>query len=192
MRREMRHLKQRTAQPPPEKTKKIDPYLRLLAMKPRVYLETTIPSFLTARSSNNLILVGEQELTRQWWEARRDDFEMLVSELVVEECRKGDAEAAARRLAIISDLSLLQIDEDAVKLVDAIMESGIIPAKAAADAAHIAIASRHGIDYLLTWNCRHIANAEIIRKIETVVRQAGYELPVICTPRELSGGQDED
>ncbi len=161
-------------------------------MKQRIYLETTIPSFLTARSSNNLILVGEQELTRQWWEARRDDFEILVSELVLEECGKGDAEAAARRLAIISDLDILQIDEEVVNLTDAIMQSGIIPAKAAADAAHIAIASRHGIDFLLTWNCRHIANAEIIRQIAVAVRQAGYELPVICTPRELSGEQDED
>lgn len=161
-------------------------------MEQRIYLETTIPSFLTARSSNNLILVGEQELTRQWWEARRDDFDILVSELVLEECGKGDAEAAARRLAVISDLDILQIDEEVVDLTDAIMQSGIIPAKAAADAAHIAIASRHGIDYLLTWNCRHIANAEIIRQIAAAVRQAGYELPVICTPRELSGEQDED
>jgi len=161
-------------------------------MKPRIYLETTIPSFLTARSSNNLILVGEQEITRQWWETRRDDFEILVSELVLEECRKGDAEAAARRLAVISSLDVLQIDEEVIKLTDAIMKSGIIPAKAAADAAHIALASRHGIDYLLTWNCRHIANAEIIRQIAAAVRQSGYELPVICTPRELAGGQDED
>ena len=101
-------------------------------------------------------------------------------------------EAAARRMAIISDLDVLQIDEDVLNLTDAIMESSIIPAKAAADAAHIALASRHGIDYLLTWNCRHIANAEIVRQIAAVVRRAGYELPVICTPRELLGEQNED
>lgn len=161
-------------------------------MKQKIYLETTVPSILTARPSNNLILAGEQELTREWWDARHDDFEILVSEMVFEECQKGDAEAAARRLAIIEGLGVLQIDEEVVRLVDTIMQSGIIPPKAAADAAHIAIASRHLVDYLLTWNCRHIANAEIIRRIAAVVRHAGYELPIICTPAELFGGHDED
>jgi predicted nucleic acid-binding protein len=161
-------------------------------MKQKIYLETTVPSVLTARLSNNLILAGEQELTREWWESRRGNFEILVSELVVEECQKGDADAAARRLAIISGLDILQIDEEVIRLTDSIIESGIIPHKAAADAAHIALASRHGVDYLLTWNCRHIANAEINKRIAAVVRQTGYELPVICTPTELFGGQDED
>ncbi len=162
------------------------------SMKQRVYLETTIPSILTARSSNNLILAGEQVLTCEWWESRSGDFEILISELVVEECQKDDADAAARRMAILEGLGVLQIDEDVLTLADAIMDSGVIPLKAAADAVHIAIASRHGADYLLTWNCRHIANAEISKRIAAAVQEAGYELPIICTPAELFGGHDED
>ncbi|MBI4708515.1 MAG: type II toxin-antitoxin system VapC family toxin, partial [Candidatus Omnitrophica bacterium] len=161
-------------------------------MKPTVYLETTIPSFLTARPSNNLILAGEQELTRQWWEDRRKSFTLFVSELVIEEAQKGDSEASEKRMNTISDVSVLEIDEETIRLTEEIMKSGVIPERASADAGHIAVASRHGIDYLLTWNCRHIANAEIIRRLVSVVKEAGYNLPIICTPAELFGGQEDE
>lgn len=160
--------------------------------KSTVYLETTIPSFLTARSSNNLILAGEQELTRQWWDSRRDFFTLYVSELVIEEARKGNAEASRKRTEAIAGVSVLEIDEETILLTEKLMKSGVIPEKAAADAGHIAVAARHGVDYLLTWNCRHIANAEIIRRLAAVVEGAGYDLPIICTPAELFGGQNDE
>jgi len=161
-------------------------------MKPTVYLETTIPSFLTARPSNNLILAGEQELTRQWWEDRRKSFTLFVSELVIEEAQKGNSVASEKRMNAISAVLVLEIDEETIRLTEEIMKSGVIPERAAADAGHIAVASRHGIDYLLTWNCRHIANAEIIRRLVSVVKKAGYNLPIICTPAELFGGQEDE
>ena len=160
--------------------------------KPTVYLETTIPSFLTARPSSSLVLAGEQELTRQWWEARRESFTLFVSELVIEEAIKGDTEASGKRMRAIADVPVLEIDEETIRLTEEILRSGVIPERAAADAGHIAVASRHGIDYLLTWNCRHIANAEIIRRLESVVEAAGYSLPIICTPAELCGGQEDE
>ncbi len=156
--------------------------------KSKVYLETTIPSVLTALPSRDIIAAGEQEITRNWWTCLKDRFELYVSELVIEEAMKGDADEAQRRLRVVKGLPLLEIDEETIQLTDIILETGIIPARAAADAAHIAIAARHAVDYLLTWNCRHLANAEIIRQISFHVSEAGFLLPIICTPLELSGG----
>jgi len=96
-------------------------------MKPTVYLETTIPSFLTARPSNNLILAGEQELTRQWWEDRRKSFTLFVSELVIEEAQKGNSEASEKRMNAISAVLVLEIDEETIRLTEEIMKSGVIP-----------------------------------------------------------------
>ena len=157
-----------------------------------VYLETTIPSFLTARPSNNLIIAGKQQVTREWWQFRRKRYELYVSELVVQESERGDGDVARRRLAAIEDIPLLAIDEKVIYLTERIIESNILPPRAAVDAGHIAVASRHGVDYLMTWNCTHIANAEIVRRTSFVVSQAGYCLPVICTPDELFGGQEND
>ncbi len=160
--------------------------------KQTVYIETTIPSFLTARLSNNLISVGKQEVTRKWWETRKDKYSLYISELVLSESMKGDITASEKRLKAIEELPLLAIDNESIQLTEKIMETGIIPSRAAADAAHIAIASRHGVDYLLTWNCSHIANAEILRRICFIVSEAGYYLPIICTPDELFGGEEND
>ena len=160
--------------------------------KATIYLETTIPSYLTARPSGNLIIAGEQAITRDWWEQRREAYRLFVSEGVVEEASRGDSEAARRRLEAISGLESLAIDEPAILLTEKLLETGLIPEKAAADAIHIAVAARHGMDYLLTWNCRHIANAEIIRQLSHVIGEEGYYVPVICTPRELFGGQEDE
>ncbi|MCC5840329.1 MAG: type II toxin-antitoxin system VapC family toxin [Opitutales bacterium] len=157
-----------------------------------VYLETTIPSYLTARPSSNLIIAGEQAITREWWESRKVMFRLFISEAVVEEASRGDAEAARKRLEVISDLEELSIDEPVLSLTREILGTGLIPRKASADAVHIAVAARHGIDYLVTWNCKHIANAEMIRKISHVISQCGYFVPIICTPRELFGGEEDE
>lgn len=163
-----------------------------MSEKPTVYLETTIPSFLTARPSNDLILAGQQQLTTRWWKSRKRHYRIFISELVIEEAARGDSTAANKRIEAIKPFPLLEIDLEAIKLGSAILKSGIIPPKAAADAGHIAVAARHGIDYLVTWNCKHIANAEIIRRIDHLIRKCGYLPPTICTPTELFGGQDHE
>jgi predicted nucleic acid-binding protein len=160
--------------------------------KPTVYIETTIPSFLTARPSNNLILAGKQEVTRLWWENRKDKYHLCVSQYVLDEASKGDKDAAKKRMEVIEKIELLEIDEEVILLTRVIMNSGLIPAKADTDAGHIAIAARYGIDYLITWNCTHIANAEILSRINYVVFEAGFILPTICTPDELFGGEQNE
>jgi predicted nucleic acid-binding protein len=159
----------------------------LQSEKPTVYIETTIPSFLTARPSGDLIVAGRQLITRQWWEQRRSEYRLFISQYVLDEAMAGDADAAQKRKEALRDLQLLPVDEETLRLARVIVAAGAIPARAATDAGHIALAARHGLDFLMTWNCAHIANAEIIRKISALVRQAGYELPVICTPDELFG-----
>lgn len=160
--------------------------------KESVYLETTIPSYLTARPPTNLIAAGEYAVTQQWWKTRSARYHLYISEAVVEEASRGDPNAAQRRLELISNLDELSIDEQVISLTTTILETGLIPQKAAADAVHIAVAARHGVDYLLTWNCKHIANAEIIRRISYVISQEGYFVPIVCTPRELLEGQENE
>lgn len=163
-----------------------------MSNKATVYLETTIPSYLTARPSNNLIVAGEQALTRDWWEQRKSLYRLFVSEAVIDEASRGDPSAAQRRLESIHGVENLSIDEQVISLTTEILSSYLIPGKAAADAVHIAVAARHGVDYLLTWNCKHIANAEIIRQISFIISKNGYFVPIICTPRELFGGQENE
>ena len=154
-------------------------------MKPRVYLETTIPSYLAARSSRDVVIAGHQQTTRLWWESRRHEFELFASQFVIDEASLGDSDAAARRLTLLADVSLLEPGNQVYGLADQLVRRVPLPAKAAADSLHIAIATVNGMDYLLTWNCTHIANAELRARIETICRDAGFEPPVICTPEEL-------
>ena len=156
-------------------------------MAPKIYLETTIISYLAARPSKDLITAAHQQVTHDWWQNRRRDFDLFSSQLVIQESSAGDASVAQTRLQLLSDISLLQVNEDCVSLARALVEKGPIPEKAAVDALHIAIATVHGMDYLLTWNCKHIANAEMQTAVSRICRSAGYEPPVICTPEELSG-----
>ena len=156
-------------------------------MKSRLYLETTIPSYLTSRPSRDLIIASHQELTREWWEKRRDTFQLYISQLVVDEASAGDPVAARERLKVLQDLPLLDITPEVTELATSILASGKIPRKAATDAAHIAIAAVHGMDFLVTWNCVHIANAVIAKALVSLCREHGPECPVICTPEELFG-----
>ena len=156
-------------------------------MKLRLYLETTIPSYLTSRPSRDLITAGHQQVTREWWDKRRGDFHIYISQFVLDEAMAGDPAAARERLKGLQPLPLLDITPEVEALTSGILASGKIPRKAATDAAHIAIAAVHGMDFLVTWNCVHIANAVIVRAIASICREYGCECPVICTPEELLG-----
>ncbi|MGD9633844.1 MAG: type II toxin-antitoxin system VapC family toxin [Pirellulales bacterium] len=150
-----------------------------------VYLETSIIGYLTSRLSRDLIVAAHQQITREWWDLRRTSYELYVSEAVVAECDSGDTEAARERLQQIAGLPILDISEDAERLAEQLLLGVPLPAKAQIDALHMALAAVNGLDYLLTWNCRHIANAVLQTKIEAVCRAAGYNSPIICTPDQL-------
>lgn len=154
-------------------------------MKSSVYIETTIPSYLTAWRSPELVMAANQEATRKWWDESRAKFELFISQLVIGEISNGDPEAVKRRIAVVENLPELTLTDKAEALAAKLLLGAALPQKAKADALHIAIATVHGMDYLLTWNCTHIANAIMRPKIESICRAAGYEPPVICTPPEL-------
>ncbi len=154
-------------------------------MKPRIYIETSIPSYLTARRCRDLIATANQELTQEWWETRRDDFYLVISEFVLREASAGDPIAASNRLAAIAGIPELNVTDEVGLLAQILIKQIPIPAKAQLDAFHIAVASVHGIDYLLTWNCTNINNAELRPRIEAICRSQGFEPPIICTPQEL-------
>jgi len=154
-------------------------------MKPTVYIETTIPSLLTAWPSGDLQIAAQQVATRDWWETCRGNLELYVSPEVLDEAAQGDAEAARLRLEAVANLPVLAVTDDVEALTRRILATGLIPPRATRDAAHIAFASAHGMDFLLTWNCRHIHNAMITRRMSGVCAALGFTLPVLCTPCEL-------
>ena len=153
-------------------------------MRPKVYLETTIASYLTAKTSRNILVAAHQQITRRWWR-RRNRFELFVSQAVLQEAARGDAVAAARRVAAMDGLPVLAVDSAATELSERLVESCALPPKAQIDAVHIAVSVLNGMDYLLTWNCTHIANAALRGKIEQAFRDEGLQAPIICTPEEL-------
>jgi hypothetical protein len=157
-------------------------------MKQKVYIETSIVSYLTAKPSNDLRAMANQNTTIEWWESRMAEFEIYISEFVVAEASQGNAEAAERRLSVIADIPELELTETVRELGKVLVSEGPIPAGAEIDAYHIAVAAVNGMDYLLTWNCKHIANAVMRPKIEAVCRDHGFEPPTICTPQELMEG----
>ena len=152
-----------------------------------VYLETTFISYLVARASRDVIVAGHQQTTQEWWANRRGEFECLVSQVVIDEASVGDPAEVQKRLAIIGGLPALDVTETAESLTRAIMAAGILPPHAFPDAAHVAVSAVHAVDYLLTWNCKHLANAQIARRIAVVCEEQGYRMPIICTPEELMG-----
>jgi len=156
-------------------------------MRVKLYLEITFPSYLTAQPSRDLIVAAHQQITHEWWEKRRHNFEIFILQFVIDEAGQGDKETSQRRLRILSAFDLLDITDEVTDLASIILDAGIISQKAATDAAHIAIASVHNMQFLLTWNCARLANAEISIGIKSVCKSEGYECPVICTPEELMG-----
>ena len=156
-------------------------------MSESVYIETSVAGYLTARPSNNLILMANSEITRRCWETRRSQFNLYISQVVLDEAAQGDAEMATKRLEILQDISVLELTETVQELGIEFLTKSNLPAKASDDAIHIAVATVQNIDYLLTWNCKHIANAQIQRKLSEICLDFGYKLPIICTPYELMG-----
>ena len=155
-------------------------------MRPKVYLETTVPSYLMASPSRDLVIAAHQQITQSWWASFRPKFDVFVSQLVLEETSQGDPGAAARRLAVLEGIPLLAITIPITEFAEEVRVVLRLPSRAAADALHVAVAVVHRVQYLLTWNCAHIANASLRKRIESLARAAGYEPPVICTPEELT------
>lgn len=156
-------------------------------MSETVYIETSILGYLTARSTENLILAANIKLTQDWWNTCRNSFVLYASEIVEDEAARGDVVVAAQRLDLFQLLISLDLTEEAVELAEEFLKQSNLPQKAANDALHIALATVYGLDYLLTWNCKHMANAQIQKKLSQISSILGYELPVICTPYELMG-----
>ena len=154
-------------------------------MAERVYIETTVVSYLTARPSRDVVIAGHQQVTHEWWGVRRSDYELCVSQLVLDEAGAGDPQAAQERLAVLQPMLVLETTSEALGLAKELVQAGALPAKAAGDALHIAIAATKGIPFLLTWNCRHLANAVVRPMIEEVCKGKGFTAPIICTPEEL-------
>ena len=152
--------------------------------KPTVYLETSVVSYLTGRPNSDLIVAAHQKATQDWWSDRSGDFELRVSEFVLGEAKGGHPEAAQRRLAVLVGIPILELLPQIETLAAALLASGAVPAKARLDALHIATAAVHGMGYLLTWNFRHIANAEKWASIESVCWGMN-KMPRICSPLEL-------
>jgi predicted nucleic acid-binding protein len=153
-------------------------------MGPSVYIETSIVSVLTARASREIVQAARQRMTQDWW-AKRSKFSLFISNLVLAEATAGDPKASERRLSTLEGIPELTVSTNAIDLAEALVRGGGLPPKAAVDAFHIAIAAAHGIDYLLTWNCKHIANATMRGTIENICRDQGVVPPVICTPDQL-------
>lgn len=154
-------------------------------MNQKVYVETSVISYLTARPSRDLVVAANQEVTREWWAAARKRFALYISEMVVQEISAGDPCAASERTRVVESVPILAITPEALALAKRFLAARIIPDKAAPDALHIALATVYGMDHVVTWNCRHIANALSQRALAQISRACGYEPPVMCTPLEL-------
>jgi hypothetical protein len=156
-------------------------------MSNKVYLETTIPSYLAAKPARDLLQAARQQLTHDWWDQERAKYELFVSEIVIDEVSAGDQDAAERRLKILDGIPLLEISPEINDLTKTILRSKLIPPRAARDAVHISISAVHEIDFLLTWNCKHIANATIMKVLTEIITKKGFEPPTICTPDTMLG-----
>ena len=157
----------------------------------RIYIESTIPSYLVARPARDLLQAARQQITRDWWDLRREKHELFASQVVLDEIAFGEPEVARRQLDLMAGITVLDPTPAAEALADRILRSGLLLASADGDAAHIAIATIHRMDVLLTWNCRHIANAAIVGRLRRLADAEGFRLPEIYTPEELSGEQYE-
>lgn len=154
-------------------------------MKPKVYLETSVLSYLAARPSRDAVTAGRQVITQRWWETEREKYALVVSEAVELECERGDREGAERRRQLLDEISLFPVNEEILGLAKQLIVPGGIPEKAGTDAVHIAAAAVEECEFLLTWNFRHIANVRIRREVERILANHGYTKTTICTPEEL-------
>lgn len=157
--------------------------------KKSIYLETSFISYLSSRPSRDIVVAGHQALTHEWWAEQRQHFALFVSELVVSEAKCGHPEAASKRLALLEDIDLLHITDTISTLASQLIANKAIPEVATADAVHVSIAAVNGIHYLLTWNCKHIANVQCMEAIYNTCMTQGYKPPMIATPEAFLGGQ---
>ncbi len=150
-----------------------------------VYIETSIIGYLTSRMSADLIAAANQRLTRDWWDEHRHRYHVVVSAAVIAECESGDPAAAGERMAVLAGIESIDITPEVESLAGLLIDRVPLPARAHVDALHIAAAAIHGIRYLLTWNCKHIANAALAQSIANVCRSVGAATPIMCTPQQL-------
>ncbi|MFV1965569.1 MAG: type II toxin-antitoxin system VapC family toxin [Pirellulaceae bacterium] len=159
---------------------------------PSVYLETTIPSYLAARPSRDLIMAAHQQITHDWWLNAHDRFDLYISDAVLNEIRGGDPDAAARRMSILNGLPVLQLNDDVRRLVHEYDRRLGLTGRARADLPHFAFAVAYQMDYLVTWNCRHIANGEVIRRLLDANAELQRPTPLLVTPEEILSSPEED
>ena len=152
---------------------------------PSLYLETTIPSYLGSRPSRDLIVTAHQQITHEWWEKSRAKFDLYISQTVLDEIVLGDEEAAVRRLAFVENLPILPVTDNIEILAGEYIEKLGLPQRAAVDAVHLACVVENELDYLLTWNCKHLANGEIIQRLQAINLSLALPTPIILTPKEL-------
>ncbi len=153
-------------------------------MRKKVYIETSVISYLCARPSRDLILAANQEITREWWD-NREQYDLFISEFVFEEISRGDTEAAIKRNVSIDNIPMLPLTAECNTLAKELIDKHAFPKIALTDASHVSIASIFQMDFLLSWNCKHIVNPHMQNKIRRTVEASNYRLPVICTPFEL-------
>lgn len=158
---------------------------------PRVYVETTVLSYLVALPSRGVAVNAHQVAARLWWDSAREHFELVVSAVTLEEVSAGDPDMARARTQLVASLSAVPVTTEARELARSLIDEGPIPAKALADALHLAVAAVNRVEYLVTWNLRHLAGAVIRRSLENALRRRGYEPPTICTPEELLGDPED-
>ncbi len=157
-----------------------------------IFIETTIPSYYVARPSRNLLQFTRQEITKVWWDSHRQQFDLFTSQFVLDEAGEGEPAKASERLQMLSGIRLLKLDAQVEALAGKLIRSGILPSFAGRDASHLAAAGVHGMDFLLTWNCKHIANPFIAERLHSCFSSMGVHLPVICTPEQFITDGDTD
>jgi len=154
-------------------------------LKPKVYVESSVISYLTGRPSRDSIVAANQSVTKQWWQSERSDVELFISQIVLLEIEAGDVEVARLRLDLARQIPLLNVTPECDLLAERLLVEGALPKKATRDAFHIATAAFHRMNFLLTWNCRHIANDILMRKLGSIMRAQGYISPEMCTPAQF-------
>lgn len=159
---------------------------------PTVYLETSVVSYLASKPSSNLLRAARQLSSVDWWENHRHKFSLMTSTFTLDEAMKGDKHAAEKRISYLDSVPLLDVNESVLHLMGSIQKSGIMPEDCEVDIGHISVASCHEVEILLTWNCSHIANPFIARKLEPLIRAHGFKMPYLATPNSLLGDENEE
>jgi len=157
--------------------------------KPTLYMETAIPSYMLAEPSRDVISLGRQDITRTWWKRDHARYAIFVSEVVLEEVGKGDPREVEKRRKFLEPFSVLKATPEIQRLIEMYLEENVVPVGSGQDAAHLAFASIYQVDFLCTWNFKHLANVFALRRFRQVNEKRGLFVPQVCTPEELLGGE---